>query len=95
MLTTAVAVLATVLAAVPARGGSVGPRLITFRAEAGDVRFPHGAHVEGMNEDCGACHGAGPPGKLSGFGQEAAHGLCIGCHRAGHEGPVRCAACHR
>ena len=67
--------------------------VITLPAKNGDVKFSHKKHQQ-LLKDCKACH-AKTPGKIDGFGKDAAHKLCIGCHKAKKAGPANCGECHK
>lgn len=67
--------------------------MITLPAKNGDVKFTHKKHQQ-LLKDCKACH-AKAPGKIAGFGKDAAHKLCIDCHKAKKAGPVKCGECHK
>jgi hypothetical protein len=68
-----------------------------FPVKNGLVTFYHGNHVNEVQGDCKICHGDKAPGKISGFGKDYAHKLCIPCHdpKDGRpEGPTKCDGCH-
>ncbi len=66
--------------------------VITFPTKMGAVTFPHKMHQQ-MLKNCKDCHAK--PGKIPGFGKDAAHKLCISCHKAKGKGPTTCKACHK
>lgn len=63
---------------------------VVFKGTFGTVTMSHQIHAA---FDCAQCHGEGTPGTLD-LGREAAHDLCIGCHKEQNAGPTACAACH-
>ena len=63
---------------------------VVFKGTFGTVTMSHQIHAA---FDCAHCHGEGTPGTLD-LGREAAHDLCIGCHKEQNAGPTACAACH-
>ncbi|MRR57893.1 MAG: cytochrome C [Deltaproteobacteria bacterium] len=67
--------------------------VITLPAKNGNVKFTHQKHQK-LLKDCKLCHAKGP-GKIAGFGKDAAHKLCIDCHKAKKAGPVKCGDCHK
>lgn len=67
--------------------------VITFPAKKGDVTFNHKLHQD-MIKNCKACH-VKTPGKIEGFDKNAAHKMCIGCHKTKNAGPVTCKECHK
>jgi predicted CXXCH cytochrome family protein len=77
-------------------GTAMAADVITFPAKFGDVTFDHKKHQELLKKDCKACH-TKSIGKMEGFGKDAAHKLCIDCHKAksNGKGPVSCKACHK
>lgn len=77
-------------------GTALAADVITFPAKMGDVKFNHKKHQELLKKDCKACH-AKKIGKIEGFGKDAAHKLCIDCHKtkSNGKGPVSCKACHK
>ena len=66
---------------------------IVMKAKNGDVKFSHKKHQE-YNKDCKTCHEKGP-GKIEGWGKDAAHKQCKGCHETGKKGPTKCGECHK
>ena len=66
---------------------------VTLKAKAGDVTFNHKVH--GSTVGCTACHGPNTPGKLTLGGKDAAHQLCMGCHKEKKAGPAKCFECHK
>lgn len=66
---------------------------INLPAKNGNVTFNHKKHQETL-KDCKACHEKGP-GKIEGFGKDAAHKLCKGCHEEKKAGPTKCGECHK
>ena len=67
--------------------------MVTLKAKTGDVTFNHKVHGSAMG--CAACHGTGTPGKLSLGGKDAAHKMCLGCHKEKNAGPSKCFDCHK
>ncbi|MGB8929997.1 MAG: cytochrome c3 family protein [Anaeromyxobacteraceae bacterium] len=67
------------------------PKTVTFQAKPGVVTFTHEAHQKRAG-DCKACHAAAPA-KLE--GKDAAHKLCLDCHKEKKAGPTKCAECHK
>jgi cytochrome c553 len=67
--------------------------VITLPAKNGNVKFTHQKHQQ-LLKDCKLCHAKGP-GKIAGFDKDAAHKLCIDCHKAKKAGPVKCGDCHK
>lgn len=66
---------------------------IVLNAKNGNVTFNHKKHQESL-KDCKVCHEKGP-GKIEGFGKDAAHKLCKGCHETKKAGPTKCGECHK
>lgn len=66
---------------------------ITLAAKNGNVTFNHKKHQDAL-KDCKACHEKAP-GKIEGFGKDAAHKLCKGCHETKKAGPTKCGECHK
>jgi opacity protein-like surface antigen len=66
---------------------------IVLNAKNGNVTFNHKKHQESL-KDCKLCHEKGP-GKIEGFGKDAAHKLCKGCHETKKAGPTKCGECHK
>jgi predicted CXXCH cytochrome family protein len=77
-------------------GTALAGDVITFPSKMGAVQFNHKAHQELLKKDCKACHKK-KIGKIEGFNKDAAHKLCIDCHKAKSKGkgPVSCKACHK
>ena len=71
---------------------AAAPDSVTMKAKNGDVTFDHKKHS--ASGDCKACHGEGTPAKLT-LDKEAAHKLCIDCHKAKTAGPTKCGECHK
>ena len=68
---------------------------ITMKAKNGDVKFAHKKHQELTKaEGCKACHEKAP-GKIEGWGKDAAHKQCKGCHETKKAGPTKCGECHK
>lgn len=70
------------------------PEVIKFK---NNVVFPHQAHQKYFKSDCRQCHrkAGEQPGKIEGFGKDAAHRLCKTCHAIKNAGPVACRDCHK
>lgn len=67
------------------------PETVVMEAKNGNVTFSHKTHAA---VDCATCHvGQATPAKLN-LGKDAAHKLCIDCHKAS-SGPARCNECHK
>ncbi len=66
---------------------------ITFPTKMGTVTFPHKAHQQSL-KNCKLCH-TKAPGKIAGFNKDAAHKLCISCHKTKGAGPTTCKECHK
>lgn len=65
------------------------PKIINFK---NNVVFDH----EGHKGDCISCHDTPEGGnKITGFGKEWAHKVCIGCHTSMGNGPISCSDCHK
>ncbi|MFA6499485.1 MAG: cytochrome c3 family protein [Desulfurivibrionaceae bacterium] len=58
----------------------------------GKVVLSHGKHAKAHG--CAACHGDQKPGPLT-LGKDAAHALCLGCHKKKQAGPTGCTQCHQ
>ncbi|HTG81500.1 MAG TPA: cytochrome c7 [Geobacteraceae bacterium] len=67
---------------------------MTFPAKMGDVTFNHKMHQD-LLKDCKKCHATDAGGKIEGFGKDAAHKLCKGCHTDMGKGPTKCGDCHK
>lgn len=68
---------------------------IILKASNGDVKFNHKEHADTI-KDCKVCHeGQATPGKIEKFDKNAAHKLCIECHRSKKAGPTKCGECHK
>ena len=67
--------------------------VISLPAKNGNVSFNHKQHQE-IAKDCKKCHEKGP-GKIEGFGKDAAHKLCKDCHVQKEAGPTTCSGCHK
>ncbi len=68
----------------------------TLRFKNG-VSFPHRKHQTYFKSDCKNCHRktGEDPGKIAGFGKDAAHRLCRTCHAMKNAGPASCPECHK
>lgn len=65
------------------------PKIIKFK---NNVVFDH----EGHKGDCMSCHDTVNGGtKITGFGKEWAHKVCIECHSSMGSGPTSCNDCHK
>lgn len=71
---------------------ALAPETVTLDAKQGAVTLPHKKHADAYG--CAACHGDQKPGPLT-LGKDAAHALCIGCHKAKQAGPTSCTKCHQ
>jgi predicted CXXCH cytochrome family protein len=71
---------------------AAAPDSVTMNAKNGNVTFDHKKHS--ASGDCKSCHGEGTPAKLT-LDKEAAHKLCIDCHKAKTAGPTKCGECHK
>ena len=69
-----------------------GPQNISFK---NGVTFPHHKHQGFLKSDCKQCHRKGAPGKIEGFGKDAAHRMCRTCHAMKNAGPAACPDCHK
>ncbi len=81
------------IAVIAFAGTAFAADVIDLPAKNGNVSFPHKKHQTAL-KDCKACHEKGP-GKIEGFGKDAAHKLCKGCHEAKKTGPTKCGECHK
>ncbi|WP_242395370.1 cytochrome c3 family protein [Anaeromyxobacter oryzisoli] len=88
-------VLSLVVAAVLSVGTAMaaeaptGP--ITLKAKQGNITFNHKSHAA---QKCDACHPTVPM-KIEPVAKDAAHKLCLDCHKAEAKGPTKCAECHK
>lgn len=73
---------------------SVGPEVINLKMGIMVLPFPHRKHQAQLNNECFHCHSKNSPGKIEGWGQDAAHKICISCHDLEGKGPVECKQCH-
>ncbi|HSM91756.1 MAG TPA: cytochrome c3 family protein [Anaeromyxobacteraceae bacterium] len=89
MLRIAAALASLALAA--AVSAAPPPKTVTFQAKAGVVTFAHEAHQK-LAGSCKTCHPAAPA-KLA--GKDAAHKLCLDCHKEKKAGPTKCGDCHK
>ena len=71
-----------------------GPATLKFK---NGVTFPHKKHQGYMKSECKQCHkkANAEPGKIEGFGKDAAHRLCRTCHAMKKAGPSACPDCHK
>ena len=90
MLRNVIAALAS-LALVTAASAATPPKTVTFAAKSGTVTFGHEAHQK-LAGSCKVCHPAAPA-KLG--GKDAAHKLCLECHKEKKAGPTKCGDCHK
>ena len=67
------------------------PKTVTFAAKSGVVTYEHDAHAKRAGS-CKVCHPAAPE-KLA--GKDAAHKLCLDCHKEKKAGPTKCGDCHK
>lgn len=79
------------LALAAAASAAPTPKTVTFDAKSGTVIFTHDAHQK-LAGSCKACHPAAPA-KLA--GKDAAHKLCLDCHKEKKAGPTKCGDCHK
>jgi predicted CXXCH cytochrome family protein len=72
-----------------------GPKEIVFQKGTSRKPFQHWKHQKWAHNDCQKCHDYGSAeGKITGWGKDVAHELCISCHVQDGKGPVRCIECH-
>lgn len=71
-----------------------GPDLIPLKTGAVPMQFPHWKHQFSNGSECFHCHKA-DGGKITGWGKEVAHEICISCHDLNDKGPVNCNQCHK
>ncbi|HSN16497.1 MAG TPA: cytochrome c3 family protein [Anaeromyxobacteraceae bacterium] len=90
MLRLAAAALASLFLAAAA-SAAPPPKSMTFPAKSGVVSFEHELHAKRAGS-CKACHPAAPA-KLA--GKDAAHKLCLECHKEKKAGPTKCGDCHK
>jgi predicted CXXCH cytochrome family protein len=81
------------IAAIAFAGTAFAADVIDLPAKNGNISFPHKKHQDAL-KDCKACHEKAP-GKIEGFGKDAAHKLCKGCHETKKAGPTKCGECHK
>lgn len=77
---------------------AMSAEIITLPAKNGNVSFPHARHQEYTSKSdkkCLTCHATAAGGKIEGFGKDAAHKNCKGCHEEKKAGPIRCGQCHK
>jgi len=86
-------IIIAMVAAIAFAGTALAADVIDLPAKNGNVSFPHKKHQVAL-KDCKACHEKGP-GKIEGFGKDAAHKLCKGCHETKKAGPTKCGECHK
>ncbi|BDG06568.1 cytochrome c3 family protein [Anaeromyxobacter oryzae] len=84
-------VVAAVLAVGTAMAAEAPAKALTLKAKQGDVTFNHKSHAA---QKCEACHPAVPQ-KVEPIGKDAAHKLCVECHKKEAKGPAKCAECHK
>lgn len=86
--------VADVKAAVEKKIAPVEPvaETVVIDNKNGKVVLPHKKHAEAQG--CPACHGDQKPGPLK-LGKDAAHALCLGCHKKNQAGPTSCTKCHQ
>jgi len=65
---------------------------IIYNTTKGKVVFTHSDHQE-SEKNCSTCHQDNKFGKIAGFNKDAAHKLCIDCHKQ-KQGPTKCDECH-
>ena len=82
-----------IIAAIAFAGTAFAADVIDLPAKNGNISFPHKKHQDAL-KDCKACHEKAP-GKIEGFGKDAAHKLCKGCHETKKAGPTKCGECHK
>lgn len=88
VLVSGVMVCASVYAEAPK---GAGPESISFKTLK--MPFPHWKHQVYNGSECFQCHKTDGE-KIAGWGQEAAHTLCVSCHDLNDKGPVSCKQCH-
>ena len=81
------------IAAIAFAGTAFAADVIDLPAKNGNISFPHKKHQDAL-KDCKVCHEKAP-GKIEGFGKDAAHKLCKGCHETKKAGPTKCGECHK
>jgi hypothetical protein len=65
---------------------------VVIETKRGKLVFSHQAHGKTA---CAGCHkDQEVPGRLGLKGKEAAHKLCLACHRSEKKGPQGCTSCH-
>lgn len=70
---------------------TASPEEVIFKGSFGTVTMPHQVHAAAFS--CALCHGEGTPGAFD-LGRDAAHALCIDCHKEQKVGPTGCTGCH-
>jgi predicted CXXCH cytochrome family protein len=81
------------ITAIAFAGSAFAADVIDLPAKNGNISFNHKKHQDAL-KDCKACHEKAP-GKIEGFGKDAAHKLCKGCHETKKAGPTKCGECHK
>ena len=84
-------VVAAVLSVGTALAAEAPAKALTLTAKQGNVTFNHKTHAA---QKCETCHPAVPQ-KVEPVGKDAAHKLCLECHKAEKKGPTKCAECHK
>ena len=81
------------------------PEVVEYTPAYGTVTFPHMAHMEDFEIDCGGCHHEDMEGGMAKCGschestKKILHDTCKGCHsklksEGKDTGPVKCKECH-
>ncbi len=71
-----------------------GPKIIDMKMGKKSLTFTHHKHQQLTKNQCWECHDK-KMGKIEGWGEAAAHKLCIPCHDLNEKGPVTCKGCHK
>ncbi len=90
----AVLVFCGMSSSVPAQvSKNLGPETMNFKMGVVLLPFSHWKHQKLLNNDCLHCHDRSE-GKITGWGEQTAHKICIPCHDLEEKGPVECHQCH-
>jgi predicted lipoprotein with Yx(FWY)xxD motif len=79
-------------AAAAATAAEMQQKQIVFETAKGKVVFTHSDHQD-AEKNCATCHQNNKFEKIAGFNKDAAHKLCIDCHKQ-KQGPTKCDECH-